>query len=73
MRPCVPAAWSHYRIDYRHGGSTYQITVHPRPDGTALPVVVDGRRRADGRIPLVDDGQTHEVRIGQAPAGAPSG
>jgi cyclic beta-1,2-glucan synthetase len=69
IRPAVPTAWPRYTISYRFGTSRYEITVHPAAAGGAsLPVVVDGRRAEDGVIPLLDDGQTHQVVVGQ-PAG----
>ena len=53
IRPCVPAGWPSYTIDYRFGTSRYHITVYPS--------------QADGSfsIPLVDDGQTHEIEVGR--------
>jgi cyclic beta-1,2-glucan synthetase len=73
IRPRVPAAWPSYDIDYRFGSSLYRITVYPHPDvppdvpvdlPVVRPVVLDGRRLEAAVIPLVDDGKTHEVRVG---------
>ena len=57
IRPCVPTGWPSYTIDYRFGTSRYHITVYPS--------------QADGSfsIPLVDDGQTHEIEVGHAERG----
>jgi cyclic beta-1,2-glucan synthetase len=66
LRPCVPAAWPSYTIDYRFGASTYHITVYPGAEGD-LPVELDGRRLDGALIPLVDDGQAHQVRVGAVP------
>ena len=63
--PCVPASWSEYSIEWRHGSSRYDIKV------TNADRVWTGVARAelDGAVvnhlsmPLVDDGATHVVRI----------
>jgi cyclic beta-1,2-glucan synthetase len=71
IKPCVPVAWPSYAIDYRFGGSTYAITVHPPANGAELAVVLDGRRLAGPLIPLVDDGMPHQVSVG-CPAARPA-
>jgi cyclic beta-1,2-glucan synthetase len=63
--PCIPASWPGYRIEYRYGGSTYAIQVD-NPDSVSHGVrdlQLDGALLPDGRIPLVDDGATHQVRV----------
>ena len=63
--PCIPAGWPEYRIDYRCGRSLYRIDVH-NPDRVSRGVreaFLDGAPLPDGRIPLIDDGETHSVRI----------
>ena len=66
IRPCVPGSWPSYSISYRFGSSRYEITVYP-PQGQreVLPVLMDGRVLSSGSIPLVDDGQSHEVQVGR--------
>jgi cellobiose phosphorylase len=62
--PCIPKAWSGYQLHYRHGSSTYDISVeNPRGVSTGVAsVTVDGEL-VDGAIPLRDDGRVHTVRI----------
>ena len=65
IAPCVPAAWSHFRIDWRFGGSTYHIgvdTSNRRLGGSPL-ATLDGAAVDSTAIPLVDDGQVHEVTV----------
>ncbi|HUQ99537.1 MAG TPA: protein ndvB, partial [Gemmatimonadaceae bacterium] len=62
IEPCIPAAWKQFSIEYKHGSSTYMITVK-NPDGLQRGVVdlrVDGSA-VDRAITLVDDGKRHEV------------
>ncbi|HEV7839878.1 MAG TPA: hypothetical protein VGO75_17535, partial [Gemmatimonadaceae bacterium] len=62
IEPCIPASWKQFSIEYKHGSSTYVITVE-NPDGLqrgAVSLTVDGAA-VDDTIPLVDDGRRHEV------------
>ena len=70
--PCLPKAWSGYEIVFlhrssRHTATRYEITVE-NPRHVSRGVVcaeLDGVEIAKGiaRIPLVDDGQVHRVRV----------
>jgi cyclic beta-1,2-glucan synthetase len=70
--PCLPKAWPGYEIVFRHRGTgntitRYEITVE-NPRRVSRGVVgaeLDGVQIAKGvaRIPLVDDGQIHRVRV----------
>ncbi len=63
--PCIPPGWPAYRIDYRFGSSTYRIEVR-NPDGVSRGVQsvhLDDALVPDGRVPLVDDGAAHSVRV----------
>jgi cyclic beta-1,2-glucan synthetase len=64
--PCIPRRWSGFEIAYRHGQTAYRITVE-NPEGVSRGVArvsLDGTSLAnDARIPLVDDGGQHEVRV----------
>jgi cyclic beta-1,2-glucan synthetase len=63
--PCIPASWPEYRLEYRYGRSIYRIEVH-NPDGVTRgvrEVHLDGTRLPDGRIPLLEDGAAHNVRV----------
>ncbi|OAI13494.1 MULTISPECIES: GH36-type glycosyl hydrolase domain-containing protein [Methylomonas] len=64
--PCIPKGWPAYRMEYRHGGSVYDIHVD-NPDSVSRGVVgleLDGVAQsiADG-IALLDDGQRHQVSV----------
>ena len=63
--PRVPASWEEFRIDYRHGDTTYQIVVQqPAEVGrVGAEVVVDGAVLAEGVLPLTGGGGRHEVIV----------
>jgi len=64
VRPCVPRGWGGYSIEYRLGGSTYDIAVEQVDAGAGeAEVTLDGRRLDAGEIPLVDDGAKHQVKV----------
>ena len=65
VEPRVPASWPGYTIEYRYGSSLYVIAVRNENGKTqeAIEVTVDGRALQDGGIPLVDDGERHEVTV----------
>ena len=65
--PCVPRAWRRFDIVYRYRSARYEIAVE-NPAGVSRGVVrveLDGAvlARNPARIPLVDDGATHAVRV----------
>jgi len=62
MNPCIPDAWKEFTVEYRHGDSTYTILVR-NPDGVQkgiASITLDGAP-VEGPVPLVSDGQPHEV------------
>jgi cyclic beta-1,2-glucan synthetase len=65
IEPRVPAAWPEMTIDYRYGTARYTITVREpaRIATAAAEVLLDGRRLDAVEIPLVDDGQRHDVLV----------
>ncbi len=65
IRPCVPESWPSYRIEYRHGGSRYAITVRSPAAVRRMGgrVTIDGVAQDEAVIPLLDDGRSHEVVI----------
>ena len=65
--PCVPAAWSEFKIHYRFRETVYHITVS-RVDAefTGTQLALDGADLSDGFVTLVDDGQHHEIRVNMA-------
>jgi len=78
ITPRVPSAWNEYVIEYRHGSSTYAITVRRVEETAEATVTVDGVHRPGGDIALVDDGARHEVLVRlavaaeQRPVGQPA-
>jgi cyclic beta-1,2-glucan synthetase len=67
VTPCVPRHWSRFEITFRHASARYEISVE-NPNGVSCGVmstVVDGAAlpRGTSRIPLQDDGATHQVRV----------
>ena len=65
FEPCVPPSWPRFEITYRHRSAVYQVSVD-NSAGTGRGVQwieLDGKRLADGRVPLSDDRKTHEVRV----------
>jgi cyclic beta-1,2-glucan synthetase len=63
--PCIPSSWPEYAITWRFLDSRYEITVvNPkrRCRGVAS-ATLDGVAVDAGAIPLVNDGNTHDVQI----------
>jgi cyclic beta-1,2-glucan synthetase len=67
LAPCIPKAWPRFEIVFKYRSARYEIAVE-NPHGVSRGVAsaeLDGKILAEGptRIPLVDDGQTHKVRV----------
>jgi cyclic beta-1,2-glucan synthetase len=67
VAPCIPRAWPHFEIAFKYRSARYEIAVE-NPKGVNRGVAraeADGMPLPDGpvRVPLVDDGQTHQVRV----------
>jgi len=65
FEPCVPPSWPRFEMTYRHRSAVYQVSVD-NSAGTGRGVQwieLDGKRLADGRVPLSDDRKMHEVRV----------
>lgn len=62
LKPCLPADWPGYGMQYRFGGSAYRITVE-QVDGSAGRLSVDGQVQPGFDLALVDDGGIHEVHV----------
>jgi len=63
--PCIPKGWAAYTIDYRHAETQYRIWVE-NPSGInrgVEEVTLDGERLQNSDIPLLADGNEHEVRV----------
>jgi len=74
ISPCVPASFSRYAVEYRHGGSVYRIVVENpgRVSSGVASLELDGKRAnttLGPRVHLVDDGRVHEVRVVLGPGG----
>jgi cyclic beta-1,2-glucan synthetase len=52
--PCIPRSWPGFEISFFYGSARYEISV-ANPNGVS--------RGAPTRVPLVDDGAVHPVRI----------
>ncbi|MNV38238.1 N,N'-diacetylchitobiose phosphorylase [compost metagenome] len=62
--PCLPSDWNTCTLNYRHGRTTYRITVAREPGtSSAGQVWVDGVFQEDGVIALHDDGRDREVHV----------
>jgi cellobiose phosphorylase len=61
IRPCLPADWDTYEMQYRYQTTTYRITVMQR--NAVANVKVDGVEQVDGVIRLVNDQIDHIVDI----------
>jgi cyclic beta-1,2-glucan synthetase len=67
LDPCIPQVWPGFEFTYRHGSSSYRITVR-NPHGVSRGIAsasVDGRALAGAacEIELVDDGRLHEADV----------
>ena len=65
MNPCIPARWPKYSLEWTHGRTRYRMTVM-NPDHRSSGVrsaELDGVPIDARAIPLVDDGETHEVLV----------
>jgi len=68
INPCIPRDWPGFKVDYRFGSTHYKISVE-NPDGVnrgVRQVLLDGNpsHKSSGIIiPLVEDGQTHEIHV----------
>ncbi len=64
IEPCIPADWETYKVHYRYRETVYHISVFQTHDvDIDLSITVDGVRKLDNTIPLVDDRQEHEVQV----------
>ena len=68
LAPCIPEKWPRFEIVFKYRSSRYQILVD-NPLGVSGGVTraeLDGEElppRSQTRIPLVDDGEIHSVRL----------
>ena len=68
LTPCIPEKWPRFEIVFKYHSSRYEILIenplgvsrgitHAELDGNTLPSGIQTR------IPLVDDGNTHSIRL----------
>lgn len=63
INPCIPDSWTDFEVNYRVGGSLYQIkVVNRRKDGT-IALTVDGEAVREKALVLQDDGLEHNVTV----------
>ncbi|MGE3973535.1 MAG: glucoamylase family protein [Bdellovibrionales bacterium] len=53
IKPCVPPNWKEFKIQYRHGKSTYTFNIKIN-----TPLITEAKK-----ITLADDGKTHEINL----------
>jgi cellobiose phosphorylase len=64
LKPCIPAQWASYKMNYRYRETVYHITVSQMREAEGVTTLaVDDIERPDMVIPLIDDRQKHEVDL----------
>jgi cyclic beta-1,2-glucan synthetase len=67
LDPCIPKAWPGFDIRFRHGAGLYEIAVENpgRVNRGVARAELDGKELAARplRIPLVEDGVNHQIRV----------
>jgi cyclic beta-1,2-glucan synthetase len=67
LDPCIPTSWPRFELTYKHRSARYHITVeNPRGVSRSISsITLDGSALPSGpaRVPLVDDGATHNVSV----------
>jgi len=73
--PCIPSAWPDYQLTWRYLDTRYEISVSnpERRSRGVFAATLDGTPVDHLAIPLVNDGQIHEVRVVLATGSATSG
>jgi len=61
ISPCIPNEWNDFEITYRRESTTYIIAVLNNQE--ASEIEMDNRKIDGDSIPLVGDGQIHNVRV----------
>lgn len=70
IKPCVPASWQRYNINFRHGNTEYQIEVHDPSEIAANGARYELNGNCVEQILLNDDGSRHSVIVSPASIGA---
>ncbi len=61
IHPAIPASWNEFRISYKYGTSSWEISVTRSAESPR--VELDGKLLPGWVIPLVSDGATHQVSV----------
>ena len=71
INPCIPKDWPGYKVQYRFETACYKIEVENprRVNHGVVQILLDGNSVPGNLIPLVDDGQTHDVQVSISPEG----
>ncbi|MDN5753367.1 MAG: cyclic beta 1-2 glucan synthetase, partial [Nitrosospira sp.] len=66
FKPCLPADWKHFIVNYRYRETTYHITVIQTASGDGKEgLTIDGAEQPGLVIALVDDRAPHTVEVRQ--------
>ena len=68
LAPCIPEAWPRFEVVFKYRSASYEIEVENPRTASSRGVAraeLDGETLPDGatRVPLVDDGRVHKVRV----------
>ncbi|MEP7363920.1 MAG: hypothetical protein ABI972_11745, partial [Acidobacteriota bacterium] len=63
LRPRIPENWPECSLTYRYRSAVYQITLINSGDLSVTQLEFDGNVIAGNRVPLIDDSNTHTVRL----------
>jgi len=65
IKPCIPADWPNYTINYRAGETLYRIEI-TQNENAKNELRLDGVLQPENSFPVVDDGQEHLVEMGMS-------
>ncbi|MFL9484069.1 GH36-type glycosyl hydrolase domain-containing protein [Chitinophagaceae bacterium LWZ2-11] len=64
FEPCIPAQWENLTIQYRYMETVYNITmIQGVINSNNVKVFINGQEQADKIVILVDDKETHEIKV----------
>jgi cyclic beta-1,2-glucan synthetase len=61
--PCVPDAWSNYKVHYRYGKTTYHILFTKTVADEKQTIKLDAMPQPNNFLQLADDGVDHNVEV----------
>lgn len=75
INPCLPPDWAECHVSVRRGDSLYQIDMRraEEPVTRNIAITCDGQPMPGSRIPFVDDGRDHLVKVVFRASGARGG